>query len=122
MISALTRPGQFGFRFSLKAATPSARSPEKATVRQAASSTSSPARRSSPCPSRSARLAARSPRTAQDRVKNYLTKYLVIAAEAGGDPELTAKMLNARPKKPAPEGDGMLLVDGAAEVTATRLD
>ena len=36
-----------------------------------------------------------------------LTKYLAVAAEAGGDPRSSAaKMLNARPKKPAPEGDG----------------
>ena len=54
-------PGQSGVRFSLNAATPSARSPENATERQAASSTSRPARRSRPWPSRSARLAARRP-------------------------------------------------------------
>ena len=58
-------------------------------------------------------------RTALDRIRNYLTRYLPVAAEAGGDPELTTRMLNARPKRTPPPGpDPVLLVTGGAEAQA----
>jgi len=65
-------------------------------------------------------LAVRSTnRTAQDRVRNYLTRYLAVAAEAKGDPELTTKLLNARPKRVPPPGtEPLILVTGGAEAEA----
>ena len=78
-------PGQSGRRFSLKAATPSTRSPENAVARQAPSSTSSPVARSTSAPLRNARLALRTP-TGEFAAIVAASSSAASRVGAGGDP------------------------------------